>query len=44
MFFSAPTNIGRWPKLLPITTSSRGNCPAFITLLPVLQFLVKVNE
>src|SRR6516225_2442349 len=32
MPFSAPTNIGRWPKLLPITTSSLGNCPepAFI--------------
>src|SRR5215813_398033 len=38
MPFSAPTNIGRWPKLLPITTSSLGNClePAFITFLPDL--------
>src|SRR5262245_63352376 len=38
MPFSAPTNIGRWPKLLPITTSSLGNCPepAFIAFLPEL--------
>src|SRR6266436_3543080 len=38
MPFSAPTNIGRWPKLLPITTSSLGNCPeaAFIASLPDL--------
>src|SRR6516162_1126994 len=38
MPFSAPTNIGRWPKLLPITTSSLSNCsePAFIAFLPEL--------
>src|SRR5258707_2566207 len=38
MPFSAPTNIGRWPKLLPITTSSLGNSrePAFIASLPDL--------
>src|SRR6516225_3622174 len=38
MPFSAPTNIGRWPKLFPITTSSLGNCPepAFIAFLPEL--------
>src|SRR5215472_17407790 len=38
MPLSVPTNIGRWPKLLPITTSSLGNCPepAFIAFLPEL--------
>src|SRR6185437_7017609 len=36
--FSAPINIGKWPKLLPITTSSLGS--ALITVLPVRNLLV----
>src|SRR5512136_2046611 len=37
--FSAPMNIGRWPKLLPITTSSLGKSAIAYSPFPARYFL-----